>query len=222
MPRKNQKLFEGLIVISSKLPWWAGVSLAVISYLMLSSYASQEVVITHSAGISNAVESMLPTMLKTMASIAQYILPLAFLIGAGASAYQRFVRSDLLQRAASNEGESAVNSMSWREFEKLVGEAFRKQGYRVTETADGADGGIDLVLRKEGETILVQCKHWKTRKVGVKVVRELYGILIDKGADEVNIVCSGDYTDDAKSFVKNKPIHLIDGNQLLSLVQNAT
>ena len=219
MPRKKQNIFEDIIVISSKLPWWAGVSLAVISYLMLSTYASQEAVVTHSDGISKTVESILPTIFKTMASIAQYILPFAFLIGAGTSGYQRLVRSDLLKRAASNNGKSEINSMHWREFEKLVGEAFRKQGYRVTETADGADGGIDLILRKEDETILVQCKHWKTRKVGVKVVRELYGILIDKGADEVNIVCSGHYTDDAKKFVSNKPIHLIDGNQLLSLVE---
>ena len=116
MPRKKQNFFEDIVVISSKLPWWAGILLAVISYLMLSSYVSQEVVVTHSAGISKTVESIVPTFFKTIASIVQYILPLAFLVGAGASAYQSFVRSDLLQRAASNEGESAVNSMCWREF----------------------------------------------------------------------------------------------------------
>ena len=109
MSKKIQNLFEGLIVISSRLPWWAGILLAVISYLMLSSYASQEAVVTHSDGISKAVESILPTMFKTMASIAQYILPLAFLVGAGASAYQRLVRSDLLKRAASNNGNQRLN-----------------------------------------------------------------------------------------------------------------
>ena len=50
--------------------------------------------------------------------------------------------------------------MIWREFEMLVGEAFRLQGYQVVETGGGgADGGVDLVLRKDRETFLVQCKQ---------------------------------------------------------------
>ncbi len=48
----------------------------------------------------------------------------------------------------------------WRQFELLVGEAFRRQGYAVEETGlGGADGGIDLILRKDGRRTLVQCKH---------------------------------------------------------------
>lgn len=73
--------------------------------------------------------------------------------------------------------------MAWKEFEKLVGEAFRLQGYQVTELGgDGPDGGIDLVLRKGHEKFLVQCKQWKAFTVGVAVVRELYGVMAAKGA----------------------------------------
>ncbi len=40
---------------------------------------------------------------------------------------------------------SVLNGMSWREFEMLVGEAFRLGGYTVSETGGGgADGGVDL------------------------------------------------------------------------------
>jgi restriction system protein len=58
------------------------------------------------------------------------------------------------------------------QFERLVGEAFRRQGYAVEETGlGGADGGIDLILRKDSRRTLVQCKHWKRQQVGVSVVR---------------------------------------------------
>ena len=50
--------------------------------------------------------------------------------------------------------------MSWRDFERLDGEAFRMRGYSVTETGGGgADGGVDLQLARGSETFLVQCKH---------------------------------------------------------------
>lgn len=55
----------------------------------------------------------------------------------------------------------------------LVGEAFRLQGFEVTETGgSGPDGGVDLVARRGRETFLVQCKQWRAFTVGVDVVRE--------------------------------------------------
>ncbi|CAM5783880.1 Restriction endonuclease OS=Rhizobacter sp. OV335 OX=1500264 GN=SAMN02787076_05987 PE=4 SV=1 [Rhizobacter fulvus] len=77
----------------------------------------------------------------------------------------------------------ALGDMTWREFEILVCEALRQQGYRVTENgASRADGGVDLVLHKGGEKFLVQCKHWKAFKVNVQVTRELYGAMAAEGA----------------------------------------
>jgi restriction system protein len=71
-----------------------------------------------------------------------------------------------------------VSQLSWKEFELLVGEAFRQRGYAVVETGDGADGGIDLVLTKNGDRCLVQCKHWKSgARVSVMVLRELLGVM---------------------------------------------
>lgn len=110
----------------------------------------------------------------------------------------------------------------WRQFEMLVGEAFRHQGYSVEETGlGGADGGIDLILRKDGRRTLVQCKQWKRQQVGVSVVREMYGLLAHHQADAVKIVCVGGYTADAARFALGKPIKLIGGEQLLDMIQTA-
>lgn len=98
------------------------------------------------------------------------------------------------------------------EFEMLVGEAFRRRGYTVEETGGhGADGGVDLVLSKAGQRFLVQCKQWKTSKVGVKLIRELYGVIAAKGAAGGFVVTSGVFTDDAVAFAAGKRIDLIDG-----------
>lgn len=108
----------------------------------------------------------------------------------------------------------------WRQFERLVGEAFRRQGYAVEETGlGGADGGIDLILRKDGRRTLVQCKQWKRQQVGVSVVREMAGLLAHHQAHAVKIVCIGSYTKEAERFTQGKPIQLIGGGQLLEMIQ---
>ena len=218
MPRRKKNLLNDIIEISSQLPWWAGLSLALIIYTLLSIYTSQETVSASTSGTVNIGSIVSGSIINALATVGKYLLPFAFIIGAGSSAFQQFKRSNLLKRASSREGKTAIDSMSWREFEMMVGEAFRQQGFKVKETPFGPDGGVDLVLTKNDQKILVQCKHWKTQKVGVKTVRELYGVLVDKGADEVNIVCSGEFTDDAIAFVKDKAIYLIDGNVLSELI----
>lgn len=218
MARRKKNFLNDIIAISSLLPWWAGLGLALVSYMALSIYTSQEIVATSTTGTADIGSLISGTIIHTFAKVGMYLLPFAFILGAGSSAYNHFKRSNLLKRASSREGKTAIDSMSWREFEMMVGEAFRQQDFKVKETPFGPDGGVDLVLSKNDQKILVQCKHWKTQKVGVKTVRELYGVLVDEGADEVNIVCSGEFTDDAIAFVKDKAIYLIDGNVLSELI----
>lgn len=127
-------------------------------------------------------------------------------------------RSHLLEQQT---GLDSLRAMSWREFEMLVGEAFRRRGFAIQETGlGGADGGIDLILRKDGQTTLVQCKQWKTQRVDVKVVREMYGLLGHHRASAVKIVAVGHYTADAQRFAQGKPIELIHGDALLAMVRD--
>ena len=121
---------------------------------------------------------------------------------------------------ASAKDIEAIRAMSWRQFETLVGESYRRQGYSVEETGGGgADGGIDLILRGKGQKVIVQCKQWQTYRVGVKVVREMYGIMVAEKADRVIIAASGTYTDDAVAFARGKPIELVDGKALVQLIK---
>ena len=151
----------------------------------------------------------------TAASIGRYLVPFICLLGAGMSAWRRAKRRSLVQDATRNDAAGAVARMSWREFEMLVGEAFRLDGYRVVETGGaGADGGVDLELHKGGETFLVQCKQWRAYKVGVEVVRELYGAMAASGAAGGFVVTSGRFTNEARAFASGRNVELVDSERL--------
>ena len=114
-----------------------------------------------------------------------------------------------------------LRETGWKDFEYLVAEAFRRQGYQVEYSLGrGADGGVDLTLRRDGRTSLVQCKQWKVFSVGAPVIREMFGLMTAEQADEAIIVITGKFTRDAQEFAAGKPIRLIDGPQLLALVQS--
>jgi restriction system protein len=220
LARRKQNLFEGLIEITSKLPWWVGAVLAIVAYAWLHNIAASEVTAVTQPGMGQLVTQ---TLFKTLASVGQYLLPLAFLVGAAMSALGRYKRRALHEHVAASPDRGALNNMSWQQFEALVGEAFRRKGYAVTETGGGgADGGIDLALKKEGETFLVQCKQWKAYKVSVTTVRELYGVMAAEGATGGFVVTSGVFTDEARAFAVGCNIELMDGKALLALIRGVS
>lgn len=82
----------------------------------------------------------------------------------------------------------------------------------------GADGGVDLILKKDGQTILVQCKRWNSGNVGAPVIREMAGLLGHHQTDGVKVICAGKFSKDAIEFAKGKPIELVDGEALMALI----
>lgn len=99
------------------------------------------------------------TLFISISKLLQFIIPIAFIIGAAVSVFKSKERSKLLDEQS---GIDSVRSMSWQEFELLVGEAFRRKGYEVKENGGGgADGGIDLVLYKNGKNPLFNANDGK-------------------------------------------------------------
>jgi|TARA_R110000772_G_scaffold257336_2_gene374093 restriction system protein len=116
-----------------------------------------------------------------------------------------------------------IRGLSWREFEEYIAEIYRRRGYTVRENlAGGPDGGVDIHLERDGKPHIVQCKHWKSNKVGVSVVRELYGVMVSEGALSASVVTTGMFTEEARQFAADKAIDLIDGNQLEGLMSPTT
>lgn len=213
--RKKTGASEALMEAIARLPWWAGVALAVLSYVLLHRMANQPIAPTPTQPGQIITHVMTQSVWRGLATVGQFVLPLICLGGSIASVVRRRSRAQLVDRVAHGASVDVLNGMSWQQFEQLVSEAFRLQGYRVTETGGGgADGGVDLALTKDGDLTLVQCKQWRAYKVDVKVVRELYGVMAACGATAGVVVTSGRFTNEATDFAEGLDIRLIDGAEL--------
>lgn len=217
--KNNSSVFEDLFGIAGALPWWVGVGLAIVTYIVLHRYAVAEVPTKPVAG--QLGQMMVAQMVKTFSIYLQYILPLIFVAGSGASYFGRKKRKNLAD-AVANKSVNALDGITWQEFELLVGEAFRLNGYTVIETGGGgADGGVDLAAKKGSELFLVQCKQWRAMKVSVSTVRELYGAMAARGAAGGFVVTSGTFTQDAISFAEGRNIQLVEGPALVKMIEQA-
>ena len=212
--RKKTSPIEDLLDIASSINWKISLIIAVISYFFFHYFAIQALPIA--TDIHSIANSFSKQLIITFSKFLQYIIPIIFIIGACVSSFKSKQRIKLLDKQS---GIESIRDMTWQDFELLVGEAFRRKGFDVRENGGGgADGGIDLVLTKNGKKSIVQCKKWKAFSIGVPLIRELYGVMTSERANDCIFVSSGNYTAEARLFAEDKPIWLIDGPELLEIV----
>lgn len=200
---RRESIFNSFVV----LPWWTSAIAACVIYLALA-YAVPAVLADnpYTTGLSEALRSLAPLFAG--------IFVAAGILG--------FVSRRLVSRKFDRQqGLADIRKLTWQQFAMIVGEAFRRRGYAVVENGGGADGGIDLVLRKGGEKFYVQCKQWKVLEVGVKPLRELFGVISARGVAGGFFVTSGAYTEDARVFARESGVELIDGTTLEQMVKEA-
>jgi restriction system protein len=117
-------------------------------------------------------------------------------------------------------------AMHWEDFEHLVRELFEKEftvtGGEVKVTQASRDGGVDAIAFDpdpiRGGKIVIQAKRY-TNTVGVAAVRDLYGTVMNEGANKGILVTTSDYGPDAYGFAKDKPLTLLNGSNLLHLLE---
>jgi restriction system protein len=218
MVRRKGGLTE-LLAIASALPWKVSTALVPTSFICLHVIAILSEHIAAPTEIAGMGPVVIRTAIHTFASLFQYIVPCAFLIGAGVSFAKRSRSGKLFERARTDP-DADVSALSWQDFESLVGEGFRHRGFTVTERGGaGPDGGVDLSVARGQERFLVQCKQWRAQQVGVAVVRELYGVMAAERVAGGYVVTSGSFTKDAKAFAAGRNIELMDGKALEELLR---
>ncbi|WP_347274639.1 restriction endonuclease [Candidatus Kuenenia sp.] len=117
-------------------------------------------------------------------------------------------------------------AMDWEDFEHLIRELFEKEfsqsGGEVKVTRSSRDAGVDAVAFDpdpiRGGKIVIQAKRY-TNTVGVSAVRDLYGTIMNEGATKGILVSTADYGPDAYEFAKGKPLTLLNGSNLLHLLE---
>lgn len=118
--------------------------------------------------------------------------------------------------------DQVLKVIEWRRFETVTKEFLSLTGFVATETKTGADGGVDIRVYKPANPELmgiVQCKAWNTYKVGIKVVRELFGIMASEKIRMGMVITSGNFTSEAEEFGRANKLKLVTGRDFLQLIK---
>jgi restriction system protein len=136
----------------------------------------------------------------------------------------RFVDAkDVLDSLGAN---TNLAAMDWQDFEHLIRELFEKEfsgrGTEVKITQTSRDRGVDAIVFNpdpiHGGKYIIQAKRY-TNTVDVSAVRDLCAVVRKEGASRGILVTTSTYGVDAYTFANNEPITLLDGAQLLGLLQ---
>ena len=117
-------------------------------------------------------------------------------------------------------------AMPWQDFENLIRELFEKifskHGGSCKVTQTSRDGGVDAIAYNpdpiSGGKYIIQAKRY-TNVVPPAAVRDLYGTLMNEGANKAILVTTSDYGGDSFKFAQGKPIVLMNGSHLLHYVK---
>ena len=136
----------------------------------------------------------------------------------------RFVESREVMDQLGHQDNLAA--MEWEDFEHLVRELFEKEfsntGGEVRVTQASRDRGVDAIAFDpdpiRGGKFVIQAKRYNM-VVPVSAVRDLYGTMIAEGASKGILVTTSHFGRDSREFAKDKPITLIDGENLVYMFQ---
>lgn len=220
MARRKINSVEDFVELTAQVPWWVGVAAALVSWIALFGVARLALPGVHA--VDTAMPGAVVPVLRGLTTAGLYLLPLLFLSVAAWSAWLHYKDQKNYADMHSERGRFLLQHLSWREFENLVGEFFRRKGFSVEQRSGRLpEGGVDLVASIGEDRYLVQCKHWRVQRVGVAVVRDLCRVAETEGAAGIFVVTSGSFTDEARRFVeKNRiAIELITGERLRQMIR---
>ncbi|MGN7478829.1 restriction endonuclease [Solibacillus silvestris] len=112
-----------------------------------------------------------------------------------------------------------VDKMSGEDFEKFLGELFKRRGYKIRYTATSGDYGADLILKDGKDVIAVQAKRYSST-VGVKAVQEIIGAVKMYDATEAWVVTNSHFTRQAEKLADINDVYLIDRDELIQIMLN--
>jgi restriction system protein len=186
-----------------------------------SLFATREQILELQFDLLDPVEAF--AKLKGITAKTIYVTPILPIIRLDTND-SRFVDSrEILSNLSEGENLAA---MDWEDFEHLCRELFEKafagSGAEVKVTQASRDQGVDAIVFDpdpiRGGKIIIQAKRY-TNTVDVSAVRDLYGALINEGATKGILVTTSQYGPESYAFAKDKPITLLNGQELLGLLE---
>jgi restriction system protein len=179
---------DSLFAVLLRSPWWISIAIA--------------------AGIVAVVRLVLPAVPVVYAVFAA----LPFIVIGAIAGWRQFRQPSAARVVGTLE---SVRAMSWGDFSGALEDAFRRDGYTVSRLAGPA---ADFELTKGGRTSLVACKRWKVARTGVDPLRDLDEARRARDAHECIYVATGEITDGALKFAREKAIRVVHGPELAKLL----
>lgn len=140
---------------------------------------------------------------------------LYFVLWIGFKIWRKRRRTAKLRKSGIKE----VDMMNGEDFERFLGELFKRRGFKVSYTAKSGDYGADLVLKDGPDIIVVQAKRY-SNTVGVKAVQEIIGSVRMYNATEAWVVTNNYFTRQAEKLADINDVYLIDRDELIDMVLN--
>lgn len=207
MARKVCPPLAGAINLAATLPWQIGGLLALLAYWVLRDLAAWR-------ALGKGADMIL-------AGFPPYLIPGLLLFVTLIFFVYRRRRGAPLEMVSPTA--DALVRMSVHDFEKLVAEGFRREGFLVVErTGTKHLGCVDLELFMGRDRYLVQCRRWKEKAVDVLAVRELAAVINAERAVGGFIVASGRFTDEARKTALGRSIRVVPADSLRRLIKKVT
>ena len=115
-----------------------------------------------------------------------------------------------------------LHALEWRRFEALCEEIFKQDGYVTKSELNGSDSGADIWLHSRLDlrqaVRIVQCRNWSAVPIGVALVREFLGAMVDAGLKSGALMSCGTFTAEAELLARRHGITLVNGPELLALI----
>lgn len=226
--RRNRQF--GLFELLADSPWYVSVAFTIVVYISLKwaapAYLTTNKHLTSIAsGISEWASLSLVFLIPGLISFIRGFKSKDIPSVGGLRVEPRISFKDYDfqdQQVNLTWSKDLLRTLEWKRFELLTAEYFRVLGKKVETIRKGADGGIDARIYKDQTSELeyaIQCKAWRT-KVGVKEVRELFGVMAHESAGKGLFITTSSFSSEAIRFANehSEKLFLIDGDQFFRLL----
>jgi restriction system protein len=167
---KFQMAKKSLFAVLLRSPWWVSLLIALVVGLL---------------GFA-----LLPDTLRVGGALSG----LPFLVIACIAAWRQW---PLPSAARVDETRLALATMAWPAFARLLEQAFQRDGYRVERSQTE---GVDFVLERQGRSMLVCARRWKSARTGLEALRALQAARKAAEAADALYIGLGPLSDNATPF----------------------
>jgi len=114
-----------------------------------------------------------------------------------------------------------IDKMDGVEFENRVKLLYEDMGYNVKKTPASGDYGADLIAKRPGEKIVIQCKRY-SHPVGVKAVQEAVAAVMHYKANRAMVITNNKFTKQAQALAKTNKVELWNRAKLIEALYSVS